>query len=123
MSSSALIPSKSRSGSWGGLWLFDASAKEHLLQRVAAEPEPERLERDDLVRWDVPEVDLGSEVLHEPRLRALRRRLPDQVVEAEGVLDLVDESGAQLARRAVDAGGAALASLGDDLPGAGVELL
>src|ERR671924_724635 len=121
MSSSALMASKSTSGSWGGL--LDASAKEHLLQRVAAEPEPERLERDDLLGRDVPEVDLGPEVLDEPRLRALRRRFPDQVVEAERVLDLVDEAGPELAGRAVDAGRAAFTPLGDDLPGARIELL
>ena len=37
--------------------------------------------------------------------------------------DLVDQAGAHLAGRPVDAGGAALAALGDHLPGAGVELL
>ena len=36
--------------------------------------------------------------------------------------DLVDQLGAHLAARAEDAGGAALARLGDHLPGAGVEL-
>src|SRR5919197_4658148 len=122
MTSSAVMASKSRSGSWGGL-LDAGMAKKHLLERVAAEPEPERLERDDLVRGDVPEVHLGPEVLDEPRLRALRRRLPDQVVEVERVLDLVHETCAQLAVRAINAGGAALTTLGDDLPGARVELL
>src|ERR671930_691699 len=99
MTSSADMASKSTSGSWGGL--LDAGiAKEHLLEGVAAEPEPERLERDDLVRRDVPEVHLGPEVLDEPRLGAFRRGFPDQVVEVDRVLDLVDEAGAQLARRA-----------------------
>ena len=92
------------------------TAKEHLLQRVGAETEPERLERDDLVRRDVPQVYVSAEVPYEPGLRALRRRLPDQIVEAQRVLDLVDEPRSQLARRTVDAGGAALAALGDDLP-------
>ena len=99
------------------------NAKQHLLQRVGAQPEAERLERDDLVGRDVPEVDLGPEVPHEPGLRGLRRRLPDEVVERDRVLDLVDEPGAQLAGRAVDARGAALAALGDHLPRARVELL
>src|SRR5262245_15119428 len=124
MSSSAVIASKSRSGSGGWLAGFCAgTAKEHLLQGVGAEPEPQRLERDHLVGRDVPEVDLGPEVADEPRLRALRRRLPDEVVEAQRVLDLVDEPGAELAGRAVDPGGAALAALRDHLPGARVELL
>ena len=57
-----------RSGSCGGLDV--RTAKEHLLQGVAAQAEPERLERDDLVGRDVPEVHLRAEVLDEPRLRA-----------------------------------------------------
>src|SRR5438477_5536530 len=54
-------------------------ANKHLLQRVAAEPEPERLERDHLVGRDVAEVDRGTEVPDEPGLRRLRRRLEDEV--------------------------------------------
>src|SRR3954471_6011162 len=96
--------------------------KEHLLQRVAAKPETERLERDDLLRRDVPEVDRRAEVLDEPRLRSLRRRLPDDVVEVELVRDLVDQPGAHVAVLAEDACAAAFARLGDDLPGAGVLL-
>src|SRR5438093_1456592 len=122
MSSSALIVSKSTSGSWGGL-LDAGMAKEHLLQGVAAQSETERLESDDLLRRDVPEVHLGAEVLDEPGLRALRRRLPDQVVEADRVLDLIDEPGAELSGRPVAPGCAALAALGDDLPGARGDLV
>src|SRR5689334_22251713 len=103
-----------------GNWIC---CKEHLLQRVAAQAEPERLERDHFLGRDVAEVDLGPEVLDEPRLRLLRRRLPDQVVEVDRMLNLVDEAGAELAGRTVDPGGAALAALGDHLPGARVELL
>src|SRR5436305_849361 len=97
--------------------------KEHLLQRVAAQPEPERLERDHFLRRDVPEVDLGAEVLDKPRLGRLRGRLPDDVVEIELVRDLVDQSGAHVAVLAEDAGAAALALLGDDLPRARVLVL
>ena len=57
-------------------------AKQHLLERVAAEAEPERLQRDDLLGRDVAEVDLGAELLDEPRLRGLRRRLEDDVARA-----------------------------------------
>ena len=71
--SSAVIASTS--GSCSRLTL---ATEEHLLQRVAAQPEAERLERDDLVGRDVAEVDVGPEVLDEPRLRRLRRRLPDR---------------------------------------------
>src|SRR6266545_1924315 len=94
-SSSAPICSKSSSGSGGAL-----VGKEHLLQRVAAQTEAQRLERDHLVGRDVAEVDVRPEVLDEPGLRGLGRRLPDQVVEVERVLDLVHEARAQLARRA-----------------------
>src|SRR5579884_4358682 len=99
------------------------AAKQDLLQRVPAQPETQRLERDDLLGRDVAEVHLGAEVPHEPRLRRFRRRLPDDVVEIDRVRDLVDEAGAHLAGGTEDAGGAALARLGDHLPGAGVALL
>src|SRR5580765_1657972 len=97
------------------------AAKKHLLQRVAAQPEPQRLEWDHLVGRDVAEVDRRTEVLDEPRLRRLRRRLEDEVVDRHLVDDLVDEARAHLARRPVDAGRPALATLGDHLPGAGGE--
>src|ERR671935_396195 len=116
IASSAVIAS--RSGSWSA----GAVAKQHLLQRVAAEPEPQRLERDDLLGRDVAEVDVRTEVPDEPRLRRLRRRLEDQVADGDLVHDLVDEAGAHLARRPVDPCGAALAALCDHLPGASVEL-
>src|SRR4029079_4216461 len=72
--SSADMASKSRSGSAGA-----GATQEHLLDRVAAQPKAERLQRDDLVGRDVAEVHVGPELLHEPGLRALRRRLEEQV--------------------------------------------
>src|SRR2546428_12016156 len=98
-------------------------AKQHLLERVASQAEAERLQRDDLLRRDVAEVYLGAEMLDEPRLRRLRRRLPDEVVEVDRVRDLVDEACSHLAAGAEDPGRAALARLRDHLPGAGPELL
>src|SRR6059058_3813194 len=107
----------STSGSWSRL-----ATEQHLLQRVAAQPEAERLERDDLLGRDVAEVDLGPEVPDEPRLRRLRRRLPDEVVEVDLVRDLVDQAGAHVAVLAEDPGRPALARLRDHLPGAGLLL-
>src|SRR5438128_3993566 len=98
-------------------------AKQNLLQRVAAQPEPQRLERDHFFWRNVAEVHLGAEVGDEPRLGRLGRRLPDEVVEVDLVRDLVDEARAHVAVPAEDPGGAALAGLGDHLPGAGIELL
>src|SRR5262249_6423829 len=99
------------------------ATEQHLLQRVAAQPEAQRLERDHLVGRDVPEVDVRAEMLDEPGLALLRRRLPDQGFEGNRVLDLVHEPGPKLTARTVDPGGAALAALGDHAPGACVELL
>src|SRR5512133_2931635 len=59
--SSAVMRSTSGSRSAG------AVAKQDLLQRVAAQAEAQRLERDHLVGRDVPEVDCRAEMLHEPR--------------------------------------------------------
>ena len=70
----------------------------------------------------LPRLTVRPEVLDEPRLARLRRRLEDQVGDGDLVRDLVDEAGAHLAGRPVDAGGAALAALGDHLPRAGGEL-
>src|ERR671935_1785756 len=104
--SSAVIASKSSSGSRA------VATEEHLLQRVGAEAEPQRLERDDLLGRDVPEVHARPELPHEPGLGALRGSFEDQVFDRDLVRDLVDQAGAHLARRAVDACGAALADLG-----------
>src|SRR4029078_13335450 len=61
--SSAVIASTS------GSWSSGTVAKQHLLQRVATQPAPERLERDHLVRRNVAEVHGGAELLDEPGLR------------------------------------------------------
>src|SRR3954468_21706079 len=116
-SSSAVMASTSTSGSDGAL-----ATEQDLLERVAAQAEPEGLERDHLVRRDVAEVDGRAEMLDEPRLARLRRRLPDDVVEVELVRDLVDQARAHVAVLAEDAGGAALARFRDHLPRAGLLL-
>src|SRR6266516_7118749 len=71
-------------------------AKQHLFQRVAAQAETERLERDDLVGRDVAEVHVRPELLDEPGLRALGRRLEDELARLDLVDDLVDQAGAHL---------------------------
>src|SRR6266508_3493730 len=98
-------------------------AKQDLLEGVAAQAEPQRLERDDLIGRDVAEVHVRPEVLHEPCLRRLRRRLEDQVVDRDLVRDLLEQAGAHVAVLAEDAGRPALARFGDHLDGARVELL
>src|SRR5262249_40391086 len=94
--------------------------EQHLLQRVAAKTEAQRLERDHVVRRNVPEVHRRPELLHEPCLCSLRRRLEDDVRGPDGVRDLVDQIRSHAARRVEDPGGPAFARLGDDLPGAGL---
>src|SRR5689334_16310144 len=97
------------------------ATEQHLLQRVATQAEAQRLERDHLVGRDVAEVDVRAEMLDEPGLALLGGRLPDQGVERHRMLDLVDETGAQLAARTIDAGSAALSPFCNDAPRAGVE--
>src|SRR5205085_12586265 len=99
-----------------------AVAKQHLLQGVAPQTEPQRLEGDDLVRRNVAKVHLWAEVLDEPRLGRFRRRLPDELAHVDVMGDLVDEPCAHLPGRTKDTGCSALARLGDHLPGACVEL-
>src|SRR5262249_50967296 len=72
-------------------------AKQDLLEGVASEAEAEGLERDDLVRRDVPEVDVRAEVLHEPRLRRFGRRFEDEVVDRDLMSDLLEQAGTHVA--------------------------
>src|SRR5437588_3908979 len=119
ISSAPIASTVAASGSVNALSLTE----QNLLQRVAAQAEPQRLERDHFLRRDVPEVHRGTEVLDEPRLGRLGRRLPDEIVEVDRVLDLGDQAGPHLAVGPEDAGRAALPRLGDHLPGAGFLLL
>src|SRR5205823_4763821 len=111
ISSSAGIASTSAGARLSG----SALTEQHLLESVGPQPEPERLERDDLLGRDVAEVDLRPELAHEPRLRFLCRRLEDQIGHVDRMCDLVDEPGAKLSAWPEDARGAALARLRDHL--------
>src|SRR5436190_10587954 len=79
-------------------------AKQDLLERVAAQAEPQRLAWDHFLRRDVAEVHVRAELLHEPGLARLGRRLEDQLADLDLVGDLVHEPGAHLAGRPVDPG-------------------
>src|SRR5215210_12277 len=68
--SSADIASKSTSGCGSAL-----AIKQDLVEGVAAQAQPQRLERDHLVGRNVAEVHVRAELLHEPRLGPLRRCL------------------------------------------------
>src|ERR1700692_2617845 len=115
--SSAVIASTS------GSWSAGAVAKQHLLQRVAAQAAAECLERDDLVRRNVSQIDGGPELFDETRPRGFCWRLEDDVREWNRVRDLADELGPHVAGLAEDPSRPALARFGDHLPSAGVELL
>src|SRR6185437_2908018 len=67
------------------------AAKEHLLQGVAAQTEPQRLERDHLVGRNVAEVHVRTELLDKPRLRGLRGGLEDDVLGPDRLRDLTDQ--------------------------------
>src|SRR6478736_7075766 len=118
--SSALIASTAAAS--GSVNWF-AAIEEHLLERVAAETEAQRLERDHFLGWNVAEIDRRTELLHEPGLSRLGRRLEDDVRRPDDRRDLGDQLGAHAAGGVEDAGGAALAGLGDHLPRTGLELL
>src|SRR5207249_1974788 len=90
--SSAAMASKSSSGRSGAL-----AIEQDLLQRVAAQPEAERLEGDDLIRRDVAEVHVRAELLDEPGLRGLRGRLEDEIRDVDLVGDLVHQARPHLA--------------------------
>src|SRR5205809_379713 len=79
ISSAVIASTAAASGSVNAL----AATEQHLPEGVAAEPETERLERDDLVGRDVAEVDRGAEPLHEPRLGGLGGSLEDNVCGAD----------------------------------------
>ena len=71
----------------------------------------------------LPRLTVGPKCLTNQAWLAFVGASQSEVVEVDVAGDLVDQAGAHLARGAEDAGGAALARLGDHLPGAGVELL
>src|SRR3977135_360715 len=79
--SSAVIASTS------GSWSAGTIAKEHLLQCVAAQSAAERLEGNDFLRGDVPEIDGRAELLDEPGLGVLGGRLEDDVLERHAACD------------------------------------
>src|SRR3954451_17749054 len=92
-------------------------------ERVGPQPDAQRLERDDVARVHVADVDVGAEALDEPDLLLALRRLEDEAVDVDLVRDLVDEPGADLAVGAIDAGRAVGAALAEDLGRAGLERL
>jgi hypothetical protein len=90
--------------------------------RVAAPPEPQRLQRDDFFGCDVAQVHVTTELLDEPRLLFLAGRLEEQASRVDCFADFPDEARLDLALRVVPADRTRFPALGDDLPGAGVEL-
>src|SRR5690349_8734832 len=69
---------------------------------VRAQTEPDRLQRENVLRDDVAEVDLGPEATHEPHLLVLLGRLEEQAVDFHSVDDLIDQAHAGLAVVAED---------------------
>ena len=73
------------------------AAQREALDRVQAQPQPQRLEREDVVGRDVAEVAVGAEALEQPYLLALQGRVEDQALRVDCVRDLVDQAGAHFA--------------------------
>ena len=70
----------------------------------------------------LPRFTSRAEATDEPHLLVHARRLKEDLLGCDGMDDLVDEAHLNLAVVAEDADVAALAGLGDHLPGAGLEL-
>ncbi len=87
----------------------------------ARRPRPKRLQGEDVVRQHVAQVHVRAELLDEPDLLVLLRRLEDQLGAVHLVHDLVDQPGARLAVGAVEPGVAGRPALAGDERGAGVE--
>src|SRR5262249_4476602 len=91
-------------------------------QGVGTQALADGLDRDHVLGGDVAQVHVRAEVLDEPDLLRLARRLEDDAGGVDLHLDLVDQACFDLARRVVDADGSRLASLYDHLPSARGEL-
>src|SRR5262249_9114586 len=94
----------------------------HQQEGVGTQALADRLDRDDVAGRDVAEVHVRTEVLHQPHLLVLLRRLEDHASGIDLRLDLLDQARLHLARALVDADGAGLAAFADDLPRARAEL-
>ena len=92
---------------------------EDVCHGVGAEPDADRLEGDHVGGRDVAEVHVAAEVLHEPGLLLLLRRLEEELRRVHLRHQLLDEAGLHLAVRVVDADRPALPRLADDTPAAG----
>jgi hypothetical protein len=69
-----------------------------LRERVGAQAEAQRLERQHLGGRHVAEVHIGPVALDEPDLLVLLRRLEDELAAVDLVDDLVDQPGASASR-------------------------
>src|ERR1700722_16197743 len=98
------------------------AAQRKALDGVGAQAETQGLQGEAVAGGDVAEVAPGAEVLQQPHLLSLQRRVEDQLLRIDRVDDLLDQAGTGFAVGAVDAGGARLARLGDHLPGTGVQV-
>src|SRR5262249_61934651 len=71
-------------------------------KRVGAQALADSLHRDDVLGRDVAQVHVGAEVLDEPHLLWLARRLQDDAAGVDAHLDLVRQPRPDLARPVVD---------------------
>ena len=94
----------------------------HHHEGVGTQPLADRLDRDDVARRDVAEVHVRTEVLHQPHLLVLLRRLEHHAAGIDLGLDLLDQARFHLAGALVDADGAGFAAFADHLPRARAEL-
>ena len=93
-----------------------------LFEGVGAQAIAECFHGDDFGRGNVADVDMIAVMLEKPRLLFLLRGLEDEVLQADGVDDLIDILHLHVALGVEHADRAGFAPLDDDLPRPGVEL-
>ena len=94
-----------------------------LEEGVSAQPEPQTLQRNQVVRSDVAQVDVRSKLTEEPHLLGLFRCFPEDVFQRDVGQDAPNQLHMGASVGTVDANVAAFAGFCDDLEASGLQLV